>query len=397
VARLLEFILMRLARLISAVVLACYICSPNLIYAGIREPILDSLFIENLSMEEQRVWSASNDFEKAIRKGGQIYDSPELQIYLQGIMNKLYPELGGNIIVHVINSPVLNAFALPNGHVYLNTGLLARFDNEAQLATVLAHEGAHFVYRHGYYNQQSLKSASAFATITAVLGVPIIGLMGNVIAVSSIFGYSRELETEADNVGFHRLASAGYDVTEAAKVFDHLAAEVKLSEMQESVFYSTHPKLKDRVENFSKLAETYLPSGERQEAGYAAKVDRLRIESLESELSFGRYKHVVALLSDERVHHRYPMTLHYYLGEAYRRRGEKDDAEKAIKELNKAIELVPTYAPTYRSKGMLLMNQNKNDDAIKEFRHYLELAPDAKDKSYISDYIESLSKQKTQI
>lgn len=365
----------------------------NISHADTRVPYIDSASLQTLESEEQRVWSASQDFEKAIRKGGQIYPSAELDAYLQGVMDKLYPEFIGAIKVHVVSSPVLNAFAIPNGNIYLNTGLLARFDNEAQLATVLAHEGAHFVYRHGYYNQQSIKGSTAFATIAAVIGVPIVGLIGNVVAVSSIFGYSRELETEADNVGFKRMVEAGYDVNEATKVFEHLAAEVKLSDVKDSVFYSTHPKLRDRVDNYTKLAAQQSYSGTVNTQEYADKISKLRVEDLDLELSFGRYKHLIALLSDEKVLKRYPNNVHYYLGEAYRKRNEKDDATQAMLELDKAIALVADFAPSYRSKGLLLMSQQKNDEAAKQFARYLELAPDAADKSYVESYLETVAKK----
>lgn len=355
-----------------------------------RKPYLNAESLKNLDPDDQRMWYASNDFEKAIRKGGQLYPSPELDAYLQSIMDRLYPEFVGNIKVHVIKSPVINAFAIPNGHIYMHTGLLSRFDNEAQLAAVLAHEGAHFVYRHGYYNQQSLKSASAFATVTAILGVPIVGLLGNVIAMSSIFGYSRELETEADNVGFKRLIAAGYDVHEAPRVFELLANEVKVSEIEEKVFYSTHPKLQDRIENYTKLAAQHEEIGDAGLDRFVAKVDQLRVESLEMELSFGRYKHIIALLSEESVFNRYPPTAHYYLGEAYRKRNAKDDIAMAVAQFEKAIALIPEFPQTYRGMGMVKMAENKKSEATTYFKKYLELAPNAKDSSYVMEYLDNL-------
>lgn len=361
------------------------------VHAGSRQPYADVNALQNIEPEEQRVWSASGDFEKAIKKGGQIYSSPELQSYLQGIMDKLYPEFKGSIKVHVVNSPVLNAFAIPNGNIYMHTGLLARFENEAQLATVLAHEGAHFVYRHGYYNQQSLKSTTGFATITAVLGIPVVALIGNVVAAASIFGYSRELETEADNVGFQRLINAGYDPKEAHKVFEHLATEVKLSEIEESVFYSTHPKLKDRVENFTHLAQQYALDGNTGVEDYQKYIAQVRMDDLESELSFGRYKHIIALLSDDKTRSRYPIVACYHLGEAYRKRNEQGDTELAARYLDEVINTHPEYAPAYRAKGMLLMGQQKKELAITLFKKYLELAPSAPDKSYVQDYLDSMS------
>ena len=378
----------------SIAILLALLTVVNPVFADSRLPYPDANSLQSLNQDEQRIWSASRDFEKAILKGGQIYPSPELEAYLQSIMDKLYPEFAGSIKVHVIKSPVLNAFAIPSGQIYINTGLLSRFDNEAQLATVLAHEGAHFVYRHGYFNQQSLKGASAFATITAVIGVPIVGLLGNVIAMSSIYGYSRELETEADNVGFERLSKAGYDLNEASKVFEHLAAEVKLSGTDESFFYSTHPKLQDRVENYTKLAATHSSEGLNNNEIYKSKIDKIRFEDLDLELSFGRYKHIIALLSEEKVLKRYPSTVQYYLGEAYRKRNDKGDSALAIIALDKAIQTNPEFALSYRSKAMLMMAEKNNQDAISLFSHYLELEPNASDKSYVAEYITTLNQNK---
>ncbi len=370
--------------------LALYLVNQPVL-AESRQPYADAHALQNIEPEEQRVWSSSLDFEKAIKKGGQIYASPELEVYLQEVMDKLYPEFKGSIKVHVVDSPVLNAFAIPNGNIYMHTGILARFENESQLATVLAHEGAHFVYRHGYYNQQSLKSSTGFATITAVLGVPVIALVGNIVAASSIFGYSRELETEADNIGFQRLIDAGYDPKEARKVFEHLAAEVKLSEIEESVFYSTHPKLQDRIENFTKLAQQHAFNGDAGIEEYQKHIAQVLMHDLDAQLSFGRYKHIIALLSDDKTRARYPATVSYYLGEAYRKRNAQGDMELAVRYLDEAIKANPEFAHTYRAKGLLLMSQHQNKQAIESFKKYLELVPNAPDKSYVQDYLESLN------
>jgi beta-barrel assembly-enhancing protease len=363
------------------------------VQADSRVPFSNAEHTKNLEVEEQRLWYESQSFQKAIRKGGQLYQSDALEVYVQSVMDRLYPEFKGIIKVHVVKSPILNAFAIPDGHIYMHTGLLSRFDNEAQLATVLAHEGAHFIYRHGYYNQQSLKNTTGFATLTAVIGIPVVGLIGNVLAVSSIYGYSRDLETEADNIGFQRLKDAGYDLNEAYKVFEHLAAEVKLSEVKESVFYSTHPKLQDRIENFTTLAKQHEVSGDKHAEIYAKKVAELRLEELESELSYGRYKHVIALLSNEQAFSRYPPQVHYYLAEAYRKRNDEGDALKAMEQADKAIQLLPDFAPSYRTKGMLLMSKNQNKEAQLVFEKYLVLLPQAKDKTYIEAYLQKINTQ----
>jgi hypothetical protein len=116
-------------------------------------------------------------------------------------MDRLYPEFKGKIQVHLYDSTQLNAFALPNGSVYFNIGLLARIANEAQLAAVLGHEAAHFIEKHSFRERVSAKNASAFA----VSGIPFASLA----AVSSISGFSRDLEREADMKGYARLVKGG--------------------------------------------------------------------------------------------------------------------------------------------------------------------------------------------
>lgn len=343
--------------------------------------------LQNLGEEERRVWSQGAELEKALEKGGQLYPDAALNAYLQSVMDKLYPELVGHIRVRAIRSPLLNAFALPDGSIYINTGLLARFENEAQLATVLAHEGAHFVHRHGFRQQQGLKSASAFAVVTQLLGVPLIGLMGQVIATSSIFGFSREMETEADNVGFSRLVQAGYDVSESPKVFEYLAKEVELSEVKEPFFYSTHPKLKDRIANFTELSHKHGEGGETFQEEFEKHIETVRLDDLDSELSFGRYSQVIALLKDDATKKRYPAYCSYYLGEAYRKRNDKDDVTQAAFYFDQAIAQMPEFAPSYRAKGLLAMQQERNAEAIELFNKYLQLAPQAKDRSYVESYL----------
>lgn len=377
-----------------SVLLACLVLSYHPTAAAQqRKPFVDVEGLSQLETDEKRLWYESKDFVNAIRKGGQLYDSPAVEAYVQRVMDRLYPEFVGHITVKIINSPVLNAFAIPDGHIYINTGLLTRFENEAQLATVLAHEGAHFIYRHGYYSANSLKAKTGFATITAIIGIPIVSLVTNVLASSSIYGFSRDLEREADRVGFERLKQAGYDLGESHKVFEHLAKEVELSQVKEKVFYSTHPKLKERIASYQKLQIDAPLEGDLFTHQYLAKVQKVKEDDLASELSFGRYEQLISLLSDDQHIQRYPPSAYYYLAEAYRKRNKNDDIAKGIAAVERGIGLDSEYAPFYRVQGLLLMASQDNVAAIKAFEQYLLLEPEAQDRSYIASYLSMLQTQ----
>ena len=125
------------------------------------------------------------------------------------------------IRVNVIKSPYLNAFAYPNGMIYIHSGLLARMDNEAQLAAVLAHEMVHCIHRHALrafrkYRNQPAYLIAAQQTLLRTKGLQKLARsMGIAGAMTAISGYARELEAEADRIGFEWVLKAGYNPKEA--------------------------------------------------------------------------------------------------------------------------------------------------------------------------------------
>ncbi len=123
--------------------------------------------------EEQRVWVASDDLDRSIRRARNLYRDEALTAYLQSVLDALYPEFRGAVVPKgSVRDADPNAFVLPNGSVYLTLGLVGTMAIEAQLAMVLGHEAAHFVYRHGYQQMSSAKSMSAFGVGSPCLRIP---------------------------------------------------------------------------------------------------------------------------------------------------------------------------------------------------------------------------------
>ena len=119
--------------------LACALAVPA--DAGELPPWASAADFRELAPGEKSLWQEADEFDRALAHAGKVNPDPALNAYLQGIMDRLYPEFGGRLRVRPLNAQQINAFALPNGSIYVNSGLIARFENEAQLATVLAHEG----------------------------------------------------------------------------------------------------------------------------------------------------------------------------------------------------------------------------------------------------------------
>jgi len=364
---------------------------PQLMAAGRLTPFTSGSVAAPASEDERRVWSQAEELNQLIARGNVIYPDPALTAYAQGVMDRLFPEFKGSIRVTLLKSPQLNAFALPDGRIYVNIGMLARFQNEAQLATVLAHEGTHFTNRHSALNQKSLKDNAALATFGSMLGVPI---LPQLVAVSSMLGFSRELETEADQVGFQRLTQSGYDVREAPRVFEHLMREVKAEDIKEPFFFATHPKLKDRVDNMTRLSAQALGGGDgSSRADYARNVHQARLDNLDNMLSMGRAKQALIMLEEAAHAAELPPYAPYYLGEAYRLRGEKGDLDQAEAAYRKAIAAAPQFPPSYRALGVVLLKAGKNVDAAASFERYLALAPEAADRKYVESYLRIAKKK----
>ena len=357
------------------------------------------------SIDERRLWWSGDEIVDVYARAGLLYADDAATAYVQGVVDRLFPEFKGKMIVHLLKASDLNAFAVANGHVYVNIGLLARFENEAQLATVLGHEGTHFTHRHSLREQNKAENATGFASVVGIIGIP-----ARSFVASSILGYSRELETEADTGGYRRLAAAGYDVHEAPKVFEHLIRDIEAENIQAPYFFSTHPKLQDRVDNMKRLSAKATPGGGLEnikrlsanaapggggtsKAEYAAATAKIRVDNLEALLSMDRAKQALIMLEEPERLADLPPSGSYYLGEAYRRRGQPGDLALAEQAYQKAIQVAPDFAPSYRALGMLCLNAKNWSEAQSYFERYLALTPDAKDRKYVESYIK-IAKEK---
>jgi predicted Zn-dependent protease len=221
-----------------------------------------------------------------------------------------------------------------------------------------------------------------------VVGIP---ALGDLVALSSIYGYSRDLEREADAEGFRRLETAGYDVRQAPITFEHLLAEVEALEIDEPYFFSTHPALKERIESFGELVSQHgAVNGYRGEQIYRQQVAGLQLELLQDYLELGQYQSVLLILGRSDAFVRYPQSAWYYLGEAYRLRGEDGDRQRAAEAYATAIRQVPGFAPAWRAMGLHYMKQDEAELAENHFARYLELQPEAPDRAYIELYRDRL-------
>jgi predicted Zn-dependent protease len=187
----------------------------------------------------------------------------------------------------VVDSPVVNAFALPGGYIYVTRGLLSHLQNEAQLAVVLGHEIAHVAARHA--SRQALRAQAGQLGLIAgaIIGQQVLDdpqspgqilNLGGTLFQLLLTSYSRDAEREADYLGVQYAKREGYDAAEGAEFFRSLK---RISEQQGSIlpsWQSTHPDPGEREQTIRRHAQELDPegtAGRTEEATYLQRIEGL--------------------------------------------------------------------------------------------------------------------------
>lgn len=213
--------------------------------------------------------------EKEIAMGRQFADEIERQakIVTDPMVAEYVNRVGQNLVRHsdakvpftfkVIESPEVNAFALPGGFCFVHTGLLMEAETEAEMAGVLAHEIAHVAARHGT-RQASRGQIANLATIPLVIltgGWAGYGIQqaANIAIPAAFMQFSRGFEREADFLGLQYLYAAGYDPTAFVDFFEKLASMRKTKPGALASVFSSHPMTDDRITAAQSEMQEILP------------------------------------------------------------------------------------------------------------------------------------------
>ncbi len=195
---------------------------------------------------------------KIVAAYGGIYDDQRVGQYVASVTQRIVhgtSQPNQPYRVTVLNSPVVNAFALPGGYVYVTRGLLALVNDEAELAGVLGHEIGHVITRHGAQRQTAALGASVIgAVLGAVVGNSAVSQAVGLGSQGLVASYSRDQEYQADMLGVRYLAAAGYDPYAQA---DFLAAMGENSKIEAQIsgqdgepqgnWLASHPATPERV------------------------------------------------------------------------------------------------------------------------------------------------------
>jgi len=212
--------------------------------------------------------------EKEIRIGKEYAQMVEQSVKLNQdpVVNEYVNRIGQNLVrnsdakvpftIKVIDSDEINAFALPGGFFYVNTGLIVAADEEAELAGVMSHEIAHVAARHAT-RQATRGQIANLASIPLIfvgggLGYGVRAAAGLLLPMT-FFTFSRGFESEADYLGVQYMYKAGYDPQAFVSFFEKVQAKEKKKPGTLAKAFATHPQTPDRIEKTQDEIAKILP------------------------------------------------------------------------------------------------------------------------------------------
>ncbi len=202
-----------------------------------------------------------------VERSSKLIDDPVVTEYVNRVGQNLVRNSDARVpfTIKVIDSDEVNAFALPGGFFYVNSGLILRAQEESELAGVMAHEISHVAARHGTKNATKGQILQ-LATIPLILLGPA-GLAGyglyeglNVALPVTFLKFSRDAEREADFLGLQYMYKAGYDPNAYVTFFERIQADEKRRPGTIPKVFSTHPPTPERIANAQKEIARILPN-----------------------------------------------------------------------------------------------------------------------------------------
>lgn len=343
---------------------------------------------------EASLWFSSDRIEAQLKRSQFVVRDPALNDYVTDMACRLGGDHCRDMRVYVTRQPVFNASMLPNGVMTVNTGLLLRAENEAEVAAVIGHEIGHYLRRHSLYRHQamlnSLGPSLVFAVAFGALGVPAGGDLANLAIIASQFAYSREHEREADRYGQQLMARNGYELQAAEQMWRHLIAEAAAmpGERSREIVFATHPDPENRIAELAARRPSFAVSGST--AGrdrFLAATRGARLWMVRDEVRKRTPGPTLVLLDRLlRAEADNPVLL-FGKGEVHRLRDAEGDAAAAATAFTQAVAAPDAPPIAWRSFGFLEQRRQNYAAAAAHFRAYLDREREAEDRALLEGFI----------
>jgi predicted Zn-dependent protease len=210
--------------------------------------------------------------EAIVQAYGGVYRNTELERAISRIVTRLVAASDDptrSYAITILNAAAVNAFALPEGYIYVTRGLLALANDSSEVAAVLAHEMAHITANHATERRdQALAAAIMADAVQGAVQDPAATQAAVATSQQTLAGFSRQQELEADLIGIRTIATAGYDPYAAARFlttmnrYQAFEQSAQVRQDQQPAFLATHPANQDRINAAIATAQAYGPASQ---------------------------------------------------------------------------------------------------------------------------------------
>jgi beta-barrel assembly-enhancing protease len=371
--------------------------------------------------DEGGLWGLFDRVEQEARASGRLNRDEALNSYVRDVMCRVADRECGDIRVYIMNQPYMNAFMAPNGFSEVWSGLLLRAQDESELAYVLGHEVGHFSENHSIEHMRAIRFRMnallvvsvgvAVAGINAAANSPtnaqqILDATGQVIdaihlaTVASLFGFQREHEEEADEVGFARFMAAGYDPSAASRIWRYKIAEtaasdnadVRRREAHPSIF-DTHPLTSARANRLEQLAQQGSGVVGSNPDRHRAAIRPFLSDWLRDDLRHRDFGSTLHLLDRLAAANQDLGVIEFYRAEVFRLRRADGDRERAEQHYRAAASHSDAPPLAWRELGSIEERAGNREIAAEHYRRYLELEPAAADRLLLEARIAAMGGQ----
>lgn len=348
--------------------------------------------------DERGLWMRIERYERETQTSDFLVRDPALSAFVRRVMCRVVGEMPcKGLRLYVMRDASFNASMAANGMVTVNTGLLLRLRNEAQLAAVLGHEYSHFAQRHSLREHRDKKAKAGRLALLSVLPA-VDGISASVIRLArvatqgSIYSFSRDMEREADDGSVPLMAAAGYDPAVAPTIWQRLsdeedaarAARRRKIAWRQNRFFATHPARPERIAALTKLSGAYAHRTFPDDGAttYRAAVAPWWPRLIDDQIKLNDFGGTDWLIN-ELASDGWTPTLLFARGELYRTRGRAEDLRQAASFYRQALT---GDAPVEAWRGLGLVSLRAGDAAEgrRALRIYLARKPDASDQAMIA-------------